>query len=160
MSVAFTREDSAQTAQEVSLPERAISPHPNLVTPAGLRALESALADSRVALEAANRLEDRDARRRAADLAARDIQYFTERVRSAELRPEPAGADRVAFGARVTFERADGRRQIFRIVGEDEADPRSGSISYVSPVARVLIGKRVGDVAELDGRDIEILEIS
>ena len=160
MSVAFTREDSAQTAQEVSLPERAISPHPNLVTPAGLAALEKALAGSRAALEAASRLEDKDERRRAIELAARDLRYFTERVRGAELRPDPVGADKVAFGARVTFERADGRRQVFRIVGGDEADPRSGSISYVSPVARALIGKRVGDVVEVDGREIEILEIA
>ena len=160
MSVAFTREDSAQTAQEVSLPERAISPHPNLVTPAGLAALEKALADSRAALEAAHRIEDKDERRRAIELAGRDLKYFAERVRSAELRPDPAGVDKVAFGARVSFEREDGRRQLFRIVGEDEADPRSGSISYVSPVARALIGKRVGDVVVVGGGEIEILEIA
>jgi hypothetical protein len=51
MSVAFVREDSAEAAQEVSLPPRAISPHPNLVTQSGLRALEQALAESQQALK-------------------------------------------------------------------------------------------------------------
>jgi transcription elongation GreA/GreB family factor len=59
----------------------------------------------------------------------------------------------------VTFTRDDGRRQAFRIVGEDEADPRNGSISYVSPVARALIGKAAGDVVAVCDREIEILSI-
>ena len=46
MSVAFVREESAEAAQEVTMPPRAISPHPNLVTQAGLRALEQALAEA------------------------------------------------------------------------------------------------------------------
>jgi hypothetical protein len=51
MSVAFVREESAEAAQEVSLPPRAISAHPNLVTQSGLRGLERALADSRQTLK-------------------------------------------------------------------------------------------------------------
>jgi transcription elongation GreA/GreB family factor len=47
--------------------------------------------------------------------------------------------------------RDDGRRQTFQIVGEDEADPRRGSIAYVSPLAHRLIGKRVGETVEMDG---------
>jgi transcription elongation GreA/GreB family factor len=65
----------------------------------------------------------------------------------------------VAFGHRVTFRRDDGRRQTFRIVGEDEADPQNGSISYVSPVARALIGRSVGEIALAGGHEIEILSI-
>ena len=49
--------------------------------------------------------------------------------------------------------------QAFRIVGEDEADPRNGSISYVSPVARALIGKAAGDVVLAGDHEIEILSI-
>jgi transcription elongation GreA/GreB family factor len=59
----------------------------------------------------------------------------------------------------VTFRRDDGRRQVFRIVGEDEADPRNGSISYVSPVARALIGRDVGEIVLAGDREIEILSI-
>jgi transcription elongation GreA/GreB family factor len=65
----------------------------------------------------------------------------------------------VAFGHKVTFRRDDGRRQAFRIVGEDEADPRNGSISYISPVARALIGKAAGDIVSVGDREIEILSI-
>ena len=83
MSVAFVREESAKAAQEVSLPPRAISAHPNLVTQSGLRALERALADGQQALKAAQTIEDVNERRRALDLAARDVRYFAERVASA-----------------------------------------------------------------------------
>jgi transcription elongation GreA/GreB family factor len=73
--------------------------------------------------------------------------------------PDPVERDTVAFGSRVRFARGDGRRQTFRIVGEDEADPRAGSISYVSPVARALIGKAVGDRVVLGGHEIEVLAV-
>jgi transcription elongation GreA/GreB family factor len=59
----------------------------------------------------------------------------------------------------VTFKRDDGRRQAFRIVGEDEADPRNGSISYTSTVARALIGKAAGEVAWVGDHEIEILSM-
>ena len=60
----------------------------------------------------------------------------------------------------MTFSRADGRVQTYRIVGEDEADPKAGTISHVSPVARALMGKAPGDVVEISGQAIEIIEIS
>jgi transcription elongation GreA/GreB family factor len=145
MSVAFVREESAEAAQEVSLPPRAISAHPNLVTQSGLRALERALGESQRALKAAQAIEDANERRRALELAARDARYFAGSLASAVLQPEPASAIAVAFGSRITILRDDGRRQTFRIVGEDEADPRCGSIAYVSPLAHHLIGKQVGE---------------
>jgi transcription elongation GreA/GreB family factor len=159
MSVAFVREESAEAAQEVSLPPRAISAHPNLVTQCGLRALERALADSQHALKAAQAMADANDRRRALELAARNVRYFTERVASAVPQPEPGDTVVVAFGSQVTVLRDNDRRQTFRIVGEDEADPRGGSIAYVSPLARLLIGQRVGEAVELDGREIEVVAI-
>jgi transcription elongation GreA/GreB family factor len=159
MSVAFVREESAQAAQEVSLPPRMISAHPNLVTQSGLRALEQALADSQQALKAAQAIQDANERRRALELASRDARYFAERVASAVPQPEPVEKAVVAFGSQVTILREDGRRQTFRIVGEDEADPRSGSIAYVSPLAHRIIGKRVGEAIEMDGREIEVVAV-
>jgi transcription elongation GreA/GreB family factor len=160
MSVAFTREESAETAAEVALPDRPVSPHPNLVTAAGLQALEAAFAEARAANEAAQRNEDVNERRRAAAPALRDIRYFAERLRTAQIVPPPASTEVAAFGHRVTFRRADGRSQTYRIVGEDEADPRSGSISYVAPVARALIGKSVGEIFVLGDGEIEIVAIA
>jgi transcription elongation GreA/GreB family factor len=160
MSVAFVREESAEAAQEVTLPPRQVSTYPNLVTQSGLRALEHALAASQQALKAAQAIEDANERRRALEIAARDVRYFGERVASAAPQPEPTGSVVVVFGSKVTILRDDDRRQTFRIVGEDEADPRSGSIAYVSPLARLLIGKRVGEAIEMDGREIEVVAIA
>lgn len=160
MSVAFAREDSAEAAQEISLPPRPISPFPNLVTASGLQALIDAEASARAAVTAAEAMTPGPERRQALEAAMRDLEYFSERVRSAELRSPPTAFDVVAFGGKVTILRDDERRQTFRIVGEDEADPRAGTISYVSPLARKLASRRVGDVVELDGREIEILGIA
>jgi transcription elongation GreA/GreB family factor len=59
----------------------------------------------------------------------------------------------------VTIERSDGRRQTYRIVGEDEADPANGKLSYVSPVARALMGKRIDEVIRAGTSDAQIVEI-
>jgi transcription elongation GreA/GreB family factor len=160
MSVAFTREESAETAAEVGLPDRPISPYPNLVTSSGLEALHKAMEEARAAYEVSQKIENLNERRRAAAPAFRDIKYFSDRLRSARVVPPPAANDTVAFGNRVTIKRDDDRRQVFGIVGEDEADPRNGTISYVSPVARALIGKAVGDVVVVGDREIEIIAIS
>jgi transcription elongation GreA/GreB family factor len=160
VSVAFTKEDSAETASETVLPDRAISPHPNLVTEAGLKALELALAQAREAYEAANGIEDVNERRRQSAIPLRDTRYFAERVRTAQIVPDPASSGVVAFGSTVTYSRDDGRVQTYRIVGEDEADPKSGSISFVSPVARSLMGKAVGDVVSAADHELEIVAIA
>ncbi|BCH66320.1 transcription elongation factor [Agrobacterium vitis] len=160
MSVAFTKEDSAETAAETLLPERPISPHPNLVTESGLKALERQRVQARDAYDAARAIEDVNERRRQMAGPFRDLNYLEERLHTAQVMPDPITADSVAFGTTVTFTRDDGRVQTYRIVGEDEADPKAGSISYVSPVARVLIGKAVGDVVSLGDQELEITAIS
>ncbi len=160
MSVAFTKEESAETASETLLPDRPISPHPNLVTQTGLKALTRQLGEAREAWAAAQQTEDINERRRLSAIPLRDIRYFSERVRTAQFVPAPASSDVVAFGSTVTFGRADGRVQTYRIVGEDEADPKAGSISFVSPVAKSLIGKAVGDVVGVGDQVLEIVAIA
>jgi transcription elongation GreA/GreB family factor len=160
VSVAFTKEDSAETASEILLPDRPISPHPNLVTETGLKALELQLLQAREAFETAQKIEDVNERRRQAANPLRDVRYFAARVRSAQVVPSPATTETVAFGSTVTFRRDDGRVQKYYIVGEDEADPKAGSISFVSPVARALMGKAVGDVVGTSGQEFEIMAIS
>jgi transcription elongation GreA/GreB family factor len=142
------------------LPDRVISPHPNLVTVTGLKALERQLQEARQAYEAAQKTDDVNERRRLSAVPLRDIRYLTERVRTAQLVPDPTSVASVAFGSTVTFSRADGRVQKYRIVGEDEAEPKAGSISYVSPVARSLMGKSVGDVVGSGAHELEIVAIS
>jgi transcription elongation GreA/GreB family factor len=158
MSVAFTREESAETAAEVELPDRPISPHPNLVTESELEALANALAESHTVYNAAQQIEGAGERRRVLAVASRKTRYFADRLRTAQVVPPPVEFGAVAFGHKVTFKRDDGRRQAFRIIGEDEADPRNGSISYVSPVARALSGKAVGDIVSVGDREILSIE--
>ena len=92
--------------------------------------------------------------------ATRDLRYFSARRASAQLIDPPEQVERVAFGAAVTLEREDGRVQTWRIVGEDEADPAHGSVSYISPLARAVLGKEVGDTVTLGGQDLEITSIA
>ena len=159
MSVAFVKEESAETASETLLPDRPVSPHPNLVTEAGLKTLEAQLDAARKAYQFAQAIEDVNERRRQAANPLRDARYFAERVRTAQVMPGPSSPAVVAFGSTVTFNRADGRVQTYRIVGEDEADPKAGSISFVSPVARALLGKATGDVVTVGDQELEVVAI-
>lgn len=155
MSRAFVKEPDGLAAFD-ELPERLVSPHPNLVTAEGLAQIEEEVARLSRAYAEAQGAGDRS----ALNVAARDLRYWMARRASAELVPASIDVQDVRFGARVTFERSDGRRQSYRIVGEDEADPAKGKISYVSPLARALLGKAVGDTARAGGAgEVEILEI-
>lgn len=160
MSVAFTKEESSETAAETHLPERPISPHPNLVTSNGLALLEARAQEARAAYNVAQAIEDINERRRQSAVPYRDLRYFSERLHTAKVMPEPQGNTVVAFGSSVTFERDDGRVQTYRIVGEDEADPKNGTISFVSPVASRLMGKAVGDVVTVGEQELEITAIA
>ena len=157
MSVAFTREEDLE-ATAADLPDRPISPHPNLVTPEGLARIDAALAAARAAYSAAQAHGSIEADRTAMARATRDLRYWSARRASAQLVETPADG-RVRFGGSVTIEREDGRTQTWRITGEDEADPAKGSVSYVSPLARALMGRRVGDTAMVNGAEVEILAI-
>src|SRR5213078_4899246 len=146
MSRAFVK-DLEDAVEE--LPDRPISPHPNLVTAEGLARIQQEHA-------AAHAANDRAALARA----ARDLRYWTARRASAQLVPEPSDRSKVHFGATVSIVRDGGRRQTFRIVGEDEADPAHGTLSHVSPLARALFGKEVGDTVEVANSQAEIVEIA
>ncbi len=154
MSRAFVKEPDGLEAFD-ELPERLISDNPNLVTEEGLKQIEDEVARLSRAYADAQASGDRA----ALNVAARDLRYWTQRRATAELVPAPAAADEVRFGARVTLEREDGRRQTYRIVGEDEADPAKGMLSYVSPLARALLGSAVGDTVRVGGGEAEILAI-
>ncbi|MEM5492356.1 transcription elongation factor GreA [Hoeflea sp. AS16] len=160
MSVAFTKEESSETAAETLLPDRPISQNPNLVTLTGLKQLQAQLDAARAAYEAANTIEDVNEKRRQQATPLRDARYFAERVRTAQVMPDPTSHEVVAFGSTVTYSRDERPPQTYRIVGEDEADPRTGTISFASPVARALMGKAVGDVVEVGEQEIEIISIS
>ena len=158
MSVAFTRDEDLE-ATAADLPDRPISPHPNLVTAEGLAAIEAELASARAAYAAAQAKGDIEADRTAMARATRDLRYWSARRATAQL-VETQAKGRVRFGGSVTIERDDGREQTWRIVGEDEADPASGSVSHVSPLSRALMGKTVGDEAMVAGQTVEVVALT
>ena len=146
MSRAFVKELDDEM---VSLPDRAISPHRNFVTAQGLAAIEASL----------NRFGAAHNDKQAAAAALREVRYWSARRANAEVVRPSADPERVAFATTVTLRRDDGREQTFVIVGEDEADPTHGSISYISPLARAAMGRAVGESIELSGQTAVILNI-
>lgn len=153
MSKAFTREDD--TAQEADLPDRAISPHPNLVTAEGLAQIEAAIA----------RLSQEQGRARMADDAAvaagiaRDLRYWSARRANAQL-TVPKHSSQVHFGSRVTLKQPNGPTRVYRIVGTDEGDPAQGTLSYASRLAQALMGKEIGDTVTVGGHEQVIVHIA
>lgn len=142
MSRAFVKENEDQVPE---LPERPQSPHPNFVTPRGLAQLRQQLAELE---EAKHRhaSEETLLDKEALQVAERDIRYVQERLTRAipvDYAQQPK--DRVDFGATVETEDENGVKRSFEIVGEDEADPNIGKLSWVSPLALALKDAKAGD---------------
>lgn len=154
MSKAFTKEPEGGDVYD-DLPDRPISPH-NLVTQRGLALIEDELARLHIDHAKAQEANDRPFLAKT----NRDLRYWTSRRATAQVvEPPPAGTRDVRFGSIVSIVRDDGRKQTYKIVGEDEADPSQGTLSYVSPLAQALMGKSIGDVVEAGADEAEIVEI-
>jgi transcription elongation GreA/GreB family factor len=126
MSRAFVKDDS--DGPEPRLERRPVSTLPNYVTPRGLALLRQELAAAQAAGD------------------AREGRYFQERLDSAiviDPAEHPQGV--VEFGANVRAHDRSGHELCVRIVGEDEADPPHGAISWESPIARAFTDHRVGE---------------
>jgi transcription elongation GreA/GreB family factor len=161
MSRAFVREDRPDTEP---LPDLPLSPHPNYVTPRGLAALRARLAETQAELARLRARADR-LDRLPEKSAERDIRYLEARLASAiPVDPAAQPPDEVAFGARVQVADAGGTGAVYQIVGEDEADAARGLIAPHSPLARALLGARLGDVVEwrrpAGTEELEILAIA
>lgn len=152
MSRAFVKDLDGADGQV--LPELQVSPYRNLVTPAGLGQIESTVERLQAVLSEARAEEDRASIVRI----QRDLRYWSERLRTAEVVTAPA-VGIVRFGSTVALEKQDGARVAYQIVGEDEADPANGKISYVSPIARLLIGGAVDDTVGLPDGEATILGV-
>jgi transcription elongation GreA/GreB family factor len=137
------------------LPDRPISSHRNFVTEAGLAAIEAALGR----FEAEHRAATDKGNREASAAALREVRYWRARRASAEFVKRPADKSKASFGMTFNLRRDDGREQSFRIVGEDEADPSRGTVSYVSPLARAVLTHGPGETVEIAGRDAVILDV-
>lgn len=151
MSRGFIKEGDQEEVPRV--PMRAYLPQgvPNYVTKEGLAALKEELKN----LEA-ERVKAGDNYIMANFIDA-TMKLLIERINSAvEVDLSKSKKDTVSFGAWVRY---NGR--VVRIVGVDEADVSKGLISFISPVAKSLMGKKAGDIIELKGTDrIKLEEVS
>jgi len=146
MSRAFVKEsDDDLVAGEV--PERPLPVHANYVTPKGLGLLQARVRELTERHEHYKRDADEDsAARQKLRETDRDLRYFrTQLDRAAVVDTDGQPRDQVHFGAIATIEDEDGTRHEFSIVGDDEADVSAGKISWASPLARAMIGAKVGD---------------
>ncbi|UXI68966.1 GreA/GreB family elongation factor [Tahibacter amnicola] len=142
MSRAFVKESEPDTL----LPEIPISEHPNRMTPRGLARLTERLETVRSELGAHASATDTLPDAAAINALEREQRWLEARIASAtvvDLSHQPR--DRVAFGATVDVVDEDGHEATYRIVGEDESDAEHGVVSWVSPLAKAVIGARVGD---------------
>lgn len=147
MSKAFTKDDDSGPPRVV--PKRAPLPDgvPNYVTARGLLALRAEhhdLARQRAAAAAAG---DRATKDVCAVLDERLVDLDARLARSELVSIPVPPPEEVRFGAHVTLVTLNGAARAYRIVGVDEADPKRGSIAFVAPLARAVLGKRVGDTA-------------
>ncbi|MEO7726823.1 MAG: GreA/GreB family elongation factor [Burkholderiales bacterium] len=144
MSRAFVKESDEDSAA-TELPERPLSAEPNYVTPRGHEALRARLRDLQSERERLTAAAEPMAKQRLLEVK-RDLRYFNTQLERATV-VDTAGQPRdvVHFGAAVTIRDEQGKDHTFQIVGDDEADVAAGSISWASPLAKALLGARVGD---------------
>jgi transcription elongation factor GreB len=165
VSKAFTSEETPDVPLVV--PPRAPLPEgvPNYVTARGLGLLRDELARLEAERAAVDAGEGQDQRARAAIMSAR-VADVAARIASAQLvDPRQQAHDQARFGATVTVQATavDGTEEErrFTIVGVDEAAPAEGRVAFLAPIARAVLGRRVGDTATLrTGRGREVLEIT
>ncbi len=154
MSRAFVRESDSPAPEP--LPELKLSLAPNWVTARGLAEIEATI--ERLTRELAASPGDSGVAR-----ARRDLRYWVARRSTAHLVEPPHGSQKIAFGSRVTLRRDDRPPEVLQIVGEDEADPFEGRISWTSPLATALVGALPGEDFELETRNppipIEVLAV-
>ena len=150
MSVAFRREsDDEHLEPRFELP---IPAGPNLVTARG-----RALIDERIALLEASLPDSAD--EEAAKRVQRDLRYWkTRRATAIETAARTDGI--VGFGSRVTF-RLGGTERTATLVGDDEADPAAGLLSFSAPLPRALMGAEAGETIAFNGREeaIEVIAV-
>jgi transcription elongation GreA/GreB family factor len=125
VSRAFVKDDDGNTDVVAKRPQRQ---HPYYVTPEGYELLQQRLASAQASGD------------------EREAEEAQERIAAAVVvHPEEQPHEVARFGARVTIEGPDRHQSTYRIVGEDEADPLQGRISWLSPLAQALLDHRSGD---------------
>jgi Transcription elongation factor, GreA/GreB, C-term len=151
MSVAFRREgDDEHREPRFELP---IPPGPNWVTPRGMALLAAKVTE----FEAMPRGPDTAV---APDPVSRQLRYWRTRLSTAQPAPVPPAGE-IGIGSRVSLTLDSKPREIM-IVGDDEADPAAGLLSFHAPLSRALMGAVAGEILDFSGRTaaIEVLGVT
>jgi transcription elongation factor GreB len=166
MSRAFLKSDTVD--DPVLIPPRAPLPPgvPNYVTPRGLQLLRAELTDLETERVAAQAEPDESERTRRLALLNGRIGDLNQRIATAKL-VEPQPHAEVRFGATVTLQTLNGKmkgtERRFTLVGVDEADAARGLVAFTTPIARAVLGRKVGEQTSLRmgaGEELEVIRIS
>ena len=144
MSRAFVKENDLEHAG-IDIPERPVSQLPNYVTPNGYKQLKEMIYLIEKEINAIKELEDSPETKQNKMKLERDLRYYLKRLETAILIDKHEERNKVLFGAHVILIDDNNDFYKFQIVGEDEADIKQNKLSYVSPLAKELIGSSIGD---------------
>ncbi|HXI60540.1 MAG TPA: GreA/GreB family elongation factor [Polyangia bacterium] len=143
MSKAFTKDDRPDEPLVVRHRPPLPDGVPNYVTRRGLQAMRAEVA--------------------AAEPGSRRTE-LERRIATAVLAPPPTDRDEIRFGAHVTMRGQEGPLRQVQIVGVDEAEPGAGLVAFLAPLARALLGRRVGDLVTVRApggtEELEILAVA
>ena len=145
----MTREGHARLQQELDQLKR-VERH----------SIIKAIAEARAHGDLSENAEYHAAKERQGFIEGR-IRELEAKLSGAEVIEPPKDGTRITFGSTVRLRAPDGKEMRYQIVGSDEADPALGRISILSPIARTLIGKEVGDEVKVQApggaRELEIV---
>ena len=144
MSRAFVKENDLEHAG-IDIPERPVSQLPNYVTPNGHKQLKETIHLIETEIKSIKELEDSPENKQNKMKLERDLRYYLKRFETAILIDTHEQNNKVLFGANVILIDENDETYKFQIVGEDEADIKENKLSYVSPLAKELIGSLIGD---------------
>ncbi|HVV70855.1 MAG TPA: GreA/GreB family elongation factor [Verrucomicrobiae bacterium] len=164
MSKAFTRESDEVDREEVPSGRVQLPPGArNYITRKGadlLRQRLEALHEQRRAEAGAGEKTDTKAAQRRVESAIRRLQSILDSV---VIAGQPEDREKIAFGASVVVKRGNEEEEAYTIVGIDEAEPERGYISWVSPLARALLGRRAGEVVRFRSpageQDLKVVKV-
>ena len=144
MSRAFVKENDLEHAG-IDIPERPVSQLPNYVTPNGHQQLKENIHLIETEIKSIKEQEDSPENKQNKMKLERDLRYYLKRFETAILIDKHEDNNKVLFGAHVILIDENDENYKFQIVGEDEADIKQNKLSYVSPLAKELIGSSIGD---------------
>jgi transcription elongation factor GreB len=163
MSRGFVKEDDLEHAG-TDVPERPISAHPNYVTANGYALLQAEAEKLTKEISSLSTKKEESSAQQKLAVLNRDLRYVSARLESALQTKPDAASEQVLFGATVTMEDEEGEQHTYEIVGEDEANIKVNKVSWTSPLAKALIGHKVGESViwqrPAGNANLEIIEIS